>query len=40
MKLRVGISTLSRSDYLTAQTQELQCTKVVIPQVIARGVVK
>lgn len=33
----VGISTLSRSDHSTAQTRELACTKVVIPQVCDRG---
>ena len=33
----VGISTISRSEHVTAQTRELACTKEVIPQVIARG---
>ena len=33
----VGISTLSRDDHSTAQTRELACTKVVIPQVVNRG---
>ena len=33
----VGISTLSRAVHGTAQTREYACTKVVIPQVIARG---
>ena len=33
----VGISTVSRTDHGIAQTRELQCTKIVIPQVIARG---
>ena len=32
-----GISTISRREHSTAQTRELQCTKAVIPQVIARG---
>ena len=34
----LGISTVARSDHAIAQTRELQCTKVVIPQVIARGI--
>ena len=33
----MGISTISRPDHPTAQTKELQCTKVVLPQVLARG---
>ena len=33
----VGISTVSRTDKGIAQTRELQCTKIVISQVIARG---
>jgi hypothetical protein len=32
----VGISTISRHDHHVAQTRELECTKVVVPQVIAR----
>ena len=30
----VGISTLSRKEHTTAQTRELECTKIVIPQVM------
>ena len=33
----VGISTISRGEHHVAQTRELECTKVVVPQVIARG---
>ena len=33
----IGISTISRVDHSTAQTRELACTKVVLPQVIGRG---
>ena len=33
----VGISTISRATHATAQTRELACTKVVLPQVIDRG---
>ena len=33
----VGISTLSRKEHTTAQTRELECTKIVIPQVMDRG---
>ncbi len=33
----VAISTVSRSDHGCAQTRELACTKIVIPQAIARG---
>lgn len=33
----IGISTISRVDHATAQTRELACTKVVLPQVIGRG---
>lgn len=33
----VGITTLSRSDHSTAQTREYHCTKEVLPQVLARG---
>ncbi|XP_064383612.1 uncharacterized protein LOC135332186 isoform X1 [Halichondria panicea] len=33
----LGISTISRTEHSVAQTRELQCTKVVLPQVIARG---
>ena len=33
----VGIATLSRQDHRVAQTRELACTKMVLPQVIARG---
>ena len=33
----VGISTVSRSEHHVAQTRELESTKIVVPQVIARG---
>ena len=33
----VGLCTISRVDHSTAQTRELECTKVVIPQVIYQG---
>ena len=33
----VGISTLSRKEHATAQTRELDCTKIVLPQVVERG---
>jgi hypothetical protein len=33
----VGISTVSRTDHLTAQTRELECTRRVLPQVMERG---
>ena len=33
----VGISTISREQHLVAQNRELECTKVVLPQVMARG---
>ena len=33
----LGICTLSRSDHATAQSRELECTKVVLPQVISQG---
>ena len=32
----IGISTISRAEHSVAQTKELACTKVVIPQVQAR----
>ena len=32
-----GISTISRSVHRVAQTRELECTKVVLPEVIGRG---
>lgn len=34
----MGISTISRTGHGVAQTRELQCTKTVLPAVIARGV--
>lgn len=37
LSVLTGLSTISRVDHVTAQTRELECTKVVIPQVIARG---
>ena len=33
----VGIATLSRPEHRVAQTREVACTKIVLPQVIARG---
>ena len=33
----VGIATLSRPESRVAQTREVACTKIVLPQVIARG---
>ena len=33
----VGISTISRGEHHVAQTREVECTKTVVPQVIARG---
>eukprot|EP00731_Ephydatia_muelleri_P008112 Em0004g450a len=33
----VGICTLSRQEHRVAQTREVACTKIVLPQVIARG---
>ena len=33
----LGISTMSRTDHSIAQTRELVCTKIVVPQVVARG---
>ena len=33
----VGISTISRTVHSVAQTRELACTKIVLPQVIDRG---
>ncbi|KAL5505739.1 hypothetical protein EMCRGX_G007225 [Ephydatia muelleri] len=33
----VRISTLSRQQHRVAQTREVACTKIVLPQVIARG---
>ena len=33
----VGISTISRKQHLVAQNREFECTKVVLPQVQARG---
>ena len=33
----LGISTISRAEHSVAQTREQACTKVVIPQVQARG---
>ena len=33
----VGITTLSRPEHRVAQTREVACTKVVLPQVLARG---
>ena len=32
-----GISTVSRTDHSIAQTRVLVCTKIVVPQVVARG---
>ena len=33
----VGISTVSKVEHSTAQTRELECTKIVLPQVLERG---
>ena len=33
----LGIATISRADHSVAQTRELECTKVAVPQVIDRG---
>ena len=33
----VGISTLLRKEHATAQTRELEYTKIVLPQVVERG---
>ena len=33
----IGIATVSRADHPIAQTRELECTKVVVPQVVNRG---
>ena len=33
----IGISTISRAEHSVAQTREVACTKVVIPQAQARG---
>ena len=33
----VGICTISRKEHGTAQTREMQCTKVLLPQVVSRG---
>ena len=32
-----GIATTSRPEHRVAQTREVACTKIVLPQVIARG---
>ena len=34
----IAISTISRADHGIAQTRELACTKVVVPQAVARGI--
>ena len=33
----VEIATISRPEHRVAQTREVACTKIVLPQVIARG---
>ena len=33
----VGVSTMSRSSHGIAQTREFECTKLVLPEVFARG---
>ena len=33
----VGIAAISRPEHRVAQTREVVCTKIVLPQVIARG---
>ena len=30
----IGIATVSRAEHPIAQTRELECTKVVVPQVV------
>ena len=35
----VGITTLSRDDHITTQTREYECTRYVLPQVLARGTI-
>ena len=37
IKKVVGISTISRKEPASAQTCEVQCTKLVLPEVIQRG---
>ena len=37
IKKVVGISTVSRKEHASAQTREVQCTKLVLPEVIQRG---
>ena len=34
----VGICTVSREQHTIAQTRELECTKIVLPEVISRGI--
>ena len=36
----IGLSTLSRKEHSVAQTREFECTKVVVPQVQARGLLQ
>ena len=33
----VGVCTVSREEHTIAQTRELECTKIVLPEVISRG---
>ena len=35
----LGCVTLSRKDHICAQTRELACTKLVLPQVMAKSIV-
>ena len=35
----VGICTVSREQHTIAQTRELECTKIVIPEVISPGII-
>ena len=33
----IGVCTISRGDHRVAQTREIECTKAVVPQVLAWG---
>ena len=35
----VGCSTVSRNEHTCAQTREVACTKIVLPQVLEKGIV-
>ena len=36
----VGLSTVSRKEHVCAQTREVACTKIVLPEVIDKGMFK